>query len=156
MYKLALAPDQQQYATAEGTRQVYSKLDGGLGRYRRDLLNGTYKVDVQWTVGDADFVYLNTFYRVVEGVNPFLMDLILDAAVLTEHECRFIPGTFRLTSIKGEQYTVRAQLEVRPAIADDEFDAGLVTTYESFGPEGPQAYASLAYLVNVSMPANMK
>lgn len=157
MYKLALAPDQNGYAAAEGYRHVYQKLDGGAGRQRKDILNGTYKVDVTWTVTKDDYLYLTTFHRATkEGTEPFRMDLLLTKHELVEYECRLIPGTWRLTSVKGETYVVKAQLEVVPDLGDDAFDEGLVTTYEAFGPEGAEAFADLAYLVNVLMPANIR
>lgn len=156
MYKLALAPDQANYAAAEGNRHVYQKLDGGAGRIRKDVLNGTWKVDVQWTVTKDDYLYLQTFYRATkEFTQPFKMDLLLTSFELVEYECRVLPGTWRLTSIKGESYIVKAQLEVVPDLGDDDFDEGLVTTYEAFGQEGSLAYADLAKLVTETMPANI-
>lgn len=157
MYKLTLAPDQSGYAAAEGAKQVYNRLDGGSGRTRRDYLNGVYKVDVQWTATEDDYLYLQTFHRVtMEGSEPFLMDLLLTDYQLKEYECRFIPGTWRLTTVKGQSYIVKAQLEVNPGVNDDDLDAGIVITYEAFGPEGGLAYTDIAKFVNVTMPANLK
>lgn len=157
MYKLNLLPDQQSYAASEGPRQVYAKLDGGMGRVRRDLLNAVWKADVQWTVEQEDFQYLQTFRRVTkDGTELFRMDLILNGTGIEEYECRMIPGTWRVTQNRGRAYVVKVQLEVHPGIGDEQFDEGLVTTYEGFGPEGSSAYNFLGILVNVTMPANMK
>jgi hypothetical protein len=156
MYKLALQPDQDNYQATDGPKQVYSRLDGGLGKLRADYVNGVYMVEVQWTVGPGDFQYLQTFYSVTNrGVDAFLIDLILTSFELREYTARIVPGTWRLAAIRGEATTIKARLEVVPDPPDTELDEGLVVTYESFGDEGATAYDLLRVLVNVTMPEHM-
>lgn len=157
MKKLALAPDQDNYSIADGVTAIYTKLEGGAGRIRKDYLHAPSVVTVQWTCDKAEFDYLRTFYRTTsEGTEPFLMDLLLHGSDLTEHECRFVPKTFKTSAVKAQTYKVQAQLEVMPLPPDDALDEGLVTSFEAFGVEASLAYQLLSYIVNTLMPANLK
>lgn len=157
MYKLSLTPDQAGYSIDEDGTASYTKLRGGAGRYRRDLLNATVKVNLQWSCTADEFEYLKTFWRLTNnGVEPFLMDLIIHDGALTEHICRFIPKSFKTTSYKNGNSIVQAVLEVEPLVGDPAMDEGVVTSFEAFGNDGSECYAILATLVNVDMPANIK
>jgi len=157
MKKLALTPDQDNYAVDDGANTISNKLNGGASRIRKDLLNAPLRVNVQWTCDLVEYDYLRTFYRTTQdGSEPFLMDLLTNAANLTLHVCRFIPNTFKLSGVKGVQHRVTAQLEVIPQVPDDALDEGVVTSYEAFGIEGSESYALLAEIVNINMPANIK
>lgn len=157
MNKLNMAPDQQGYQVQDSAEHIHNKLAGGAGRIRRDYTGMPVQVDVQWTCDAGEFDYLQAFYRVQEeGTVPFLMDLIIHSNAIEEHECRFMPGTFRLTAQNGGRYIVKAKLEAIPPIPDIDLDEGIVTTFEGFGLEGALAYADLARLVNVVMPASLR
>lgn len=134
--KLYLTPDQSGYSVADGADTLSVKLDGGLSRYRKDVLGAASSVGVQWTVGPTDYAYLRSFYRtaVARGTEPFLVDLILDDPLPTEHEAYFEVGSMKLSGVRGFTYTVQASLEVKPVAADAEFDVALVEVYEAYGP----------------------
>lgn len=152
-----MKPDQDGYQIDAAVTTLQAKLLGGGMKLRRDALNAPAKVSVTWTCSDAEYDYLLTFYRTTnDGTIPFLMDLIMDNSVLTEHECRFMPGTFKVSTIKGNARKIAAQLEVVPLPPDDAYDEGLVTTFEAFGTETSESLGVLATLVNVNMPANIK
>lgn len=157
MRKLNFAPDQQGYQVQDSSAHVQTKLGGGMSRIRKDYLNAPVLVDLQWTCDPQEYNYLQTFWRIQQdGTEPFLMDLIIHSNEILEHECKFVPDTFRFTGITGERFVVKAKLEVVPPIPDDAMDEGVVTTFESFGDAGSQAYALLATLVNVTCPDNLK
>lgn len=154
MHKLALAPSVDGYQAADGTGVIRVELDGGSGKYRKDVQNSAVRVDVTWHVDPDDYLYLRTFYNVHDnGTLPFLMDLVIHSASLTEHECRFIPDTFKLSQVRGNEHTVKATLEVVPAEPDPAYDEGFVVSYEAFGRDSSSAFALLATLVNVNFPA---
>lgn len=155
--KLSIAPDQDGYQLENSMSSFGNKLGGGAMRIRRDYLNAPYKVTVTWTLDADEFNYIKTFHRFIDdGNQPFLMDLLVDNSELTEHECRFLPGQFKLGTVKGMVRKVSAQLEVVPLPADDAYDEGLVTTYEAFGSKGSESYSLLAQIINVDMPANIR
>lgn len=157
MQKLILRPDQENYQLEEGVSVVASKLLGGGSRQRMDILYAPAKLTCQWTVDEDEYNYMKTFYRFIgDGTQPFLMDLLVNDSVLTEHTCRFYPNTFKLAAVKGRMYKITATLEVELKRYDDALDEGLVTSYEAFLNEGSSAYALLATIVNVDMPANLK
>ncbi len=158
MMRLALAPDQEGYSVDWGETAVASKLEGGLSRLRRDYTGKPAKVHLQWTCTPQEAEYMQTFYRIVmEGTEPFEMDLLISAPTLTRHVCRFIPGTFKIAGVKGADiFRIQAQVEASQLVYDEAFDEGLVTTFEGFGVEGSSAYSLLATIVNVNMPANLK
>lgn len=132
MNKLSIPPDQSGYAMTAGSGVLRVELDGGLGRYRRDILNQASLVDCSWTVNQAEYNYLMAFFRVNEknGGDGFNIDLILDSQEPTEYVAHIIPGSWRLTGQKGTGYTVTAQLEVEAAEHDYEYDQGIIDIYE--------------------------
>ena len=157
MFKLSIAPDEDNYQSTDGPRHVFSRHDGGLSRVRSDYVNSVYTVDVQWTLGPEEFQYMQTFYRVMDrGVNPFLIDLILTSVEMREYTARIIPGTWKLAGVKGMATIIKARLEVLPDIPDTELDEGSVVSFESFQDEASLAYSILEKLVNVDMPASMR
>lgn len=140
LIKLTLAPDQAGYAVRDGIEVVSAKLDGGAGRYRRDIVGANATVNVQWRVNPVEFRYLKSFYNLLtgKGVGTFLLDLYLDREELTEHECHFIPGSFRLSGQRGKQFTITAQLEAKPVkLTEEEEEAERIwaTLYGELGED---------------------
>jgi len=133
--KLMIPPDKNGYSFADGTETISIKLDGGLSRYRKDVLKSSFVVNVQWTIGEKDYRYLRSFYRGIteSGSKAFLMDILVDRGCeLTEHECFFIPGSFTTNNVSGETFTVSAQIECKlVGLADT--DQEYVYWYNAFG-----------------------
>lgn len=153
-HKLNLPPDQASYSVNDGSEVVRTQLDGGAGKYRLDILNATRIINCQWTVGPDNFRYLRAFYNVLHRLSePFKCDLYLDYPTLTEHDCWFIPDTFKLASQQGLTFVVTAQLEVVPTDNPDE-DLSLVEIMDSYESveEANQILNLLEKLVNVDLP----
>ena len=114
--KLNLAPDQAGYAVTDGVEVASTQLDGGAGRYRKDIVSASALVQVQWRINPIEFRYLKSFYNLLtsKGSDAFIIDLYLDSEELTTHECHFVPGSFRLVGQQGKQFTVSARLEAKP------------------------------------------
>ena len=154
MLKLVVPPDQAGYSVLDGTEVLRQQLDGGMGRYRVDILNATRTVNCKWTVGPYDYQYLRSFYNVVNATAAtFLIDLYLDAPVLTEHEAKFLPGTMQLAENKGMSFTVSCQMEVTP-IDTSEFDAAFIELLAIYGSRQnvSEILNLLEKLVNVDLP----
>jgi hypothetical protein len=109
-------------------------MDGGGSRTRLDMIGGDSVVDVQWSLGRAEFDQLITFYRdtINFGADPFLMDLYLDFSELTEHECYFIPGSLKLQGQRAHRFDLTAQLEIKPLEADEELDNAIVEFFNEY------------------------
>lgn len=155
MYKLQLSPDSATYTVTDGNEVAYTNLDGGAGRYRRDVLNSSSIVTCQWTLNRDDYQYMRAFYRsgVESGSLPFLIDLVLDMPYQQEFEVYFIPNSMKLVEQSGYMYKVAANLEVIPIAADTDYDLGTVTLYSIYNSiEEPEIFSLLAHLVNVDMP----
>lgn len=157
MQKLSITPDEAGYSAATGEETLRVQLDGGAGRYRRDILGASSSVEVQWTIGPTEYAYLKTFSRVAtaQGALPFLIDLILDEPFPVEHEARIIPGSFSLASVQGMTYTVRASLEVTPNAPDDEYDEGLLLIVGEYGEDAGLILLSFEEIANVDMPRSL-
>lgn len=154
MYKLILPPDQSSYSVVDGEENLRQILDGGLGRYRRDVIGASSTVNCQWTVDRNNYQYLRSFYNIItESASPFLIDLYIDAPYLTEHTAYFIPNTMRLSSQSGLTFTLTCQIEVEP-IDNSEFDTTFIELIQAYGsPEEVSAiFVSLEKLVNVDLP----
>lgn len=162
--KLNLAPDQAGYAVADGEEVLSTRLDGGASRYRQDVLNASAQVNVQWRVNPEEFRYLRSFHNLVtgKGAKTFLIDLYLDREELTEHECHFMPGSFRLTGQRGRQFTVSAKLEAKPiklTTAEDEAERIWITLYGELGPEFetlfPPLEADIDQVITFGLPYDL-
>lgn len=161
LIKLNLAPDQSGYAVTDGTAVVSTALDGGAARYRKDIANATAAVNVQWSLSPMEFRYLKTFFTLLidKGANAFLLDLYLDSEELTEHECHFVPGTFKLTGQKGKQFTVGAQLEAEPIKLSDDEESEEIEWATLFGELGedfetlfPPIEADINQIITFDLP----
>lgn len=135
MNKMSIPPDQSGYAVTPGSGTKRTELDGGLGRYRRDILNQSSLVNCSWTVNREEYNYLMAFFRINEknGGDGFYVDLILDTQEPTEYIAHIVPGSWSLTQQRGTGYTVAAQLEVEAIEHDYEYDQSLIDIYEAYG-----------------------
>jgi hypothetical protein len=124
MLKLEVPVDARNYAGTFGSPVIAVQLDGGAPRLRQDKLGIVHIIDVAWYVGPDDYKYLMAFYRTgtSQGALPFTIDLVIDDSVPEEYTATFVPQTFRLESIEGITFTVRAQLAVVPIAADADAD----------------------------------
>lgn len=124
--RLAYCVQQSGYTVDFGSDVINQELDGGVGRYRRDIRRQSHLVNVSWVVKLKGYQYLTAFYRVWmrNPSQPFLAKLIIDDE-LKDYECSF-KGPIQLNSKDGPVYRVSAQLEVKALIADDVFDDLLV------------------------------
>ncbi len=154
--RLEILPQQASYAVTDGIQAVDQKLDGGLSRYRQDQLDPAAKIKCQWFCKAVQYSYLKAFYKTItKGASlPFLLDLILDDGTeLTEHTAYFVPGTFKLTQVRGLTYVVSAELEVRPIVEDEEYNQSFVDSYNAYGEEFPDFYNDFEYFINVYLPS---
>lgn len=153
LVKFVLPPDQASYSVVDGTEVIGSKLDGGASRYRRDILNSTSRVTVQWTIGPDEYKYVRAFYKAVtvSGSLPFEIELILDEPELTTHKAYFVPGSMALRQQQGLTYFVSAELEVYPAEIS-EYAADYVYMYNAFGRDWKRYEDVLHNVVNVLWP----
>lgn len=157
MDKLAILPSSSGYSVTYANESLAVKLDGGASRYRKDILGAWSLVDVTFTVTSNVYQYLMAFYvRATERASePFLIDLVLDADLLTEHQANFIPGSLRLTEHSGDFFVLSAQLEVKPNVLSDEFLDALIVIGSTYGDDSYAFLLSLEHLVNVVMPENL-
>lgn len=156
MYKLQLTPSQSDYAAQPGDEVLSAQLAGGKSRRRRDFIGAVATVNVGWNnLPGPAFDYIEAFRRtaVTQGVEWFLIDLILDESPITEYTVAFVPGSYRLVGVQGLTTSVAAQLEVQPKAVDSAYDLAIIQTYELYGDEGANVYNLLAELVNVTLPA---
>jgi hypothetical protein len=158
-YKLALTPTTSSYSIDESIAEVVRvQLQGGAGRYRRDIIGSTKIVNCTWITNSTGWEYLNAFYRVnnSQGGASFKMDLVISESVPKEHDVRFIPSTFKLSSIDGDMYTVTASLEVTPLKYSLDDDMNLLDIVGYYGIHGTGAvFNQLEHLVNVDLPKSM-
>jgi hypothetical protein len=91
----------------------------------------------------------------MQGSEPFLIDLILGDASLTEHTAHFVPTGPRLTGVRGLTYTVSAQLEAIPNATDETFDQGVIDLYGTYGGQGAAIFDAINQLANVDMPESL-
>lgn len=116
MDKLTLSPDESGYSFKDGVEVLRAQLSSGRGRFTRGILNAAIPLNVQWTCDADEYDYLMAAYdtHVAEGHAPFPIDLIIDDTEFVEHQVRIMPGTFGLSGHAGDQFVVKAVLEVQP------------------------------------------
>ena len=137
MNKLTYPPDQDGYTVKDGEEVLSVALDGGLPRFRKDILNSASELSVRWTLSQSGYRYLRAFYNTAtfSGSIPFLVDLIIDAPELTEHTAYFIPKSMRLTNQKGLSYIVQASLVIEPQTVDHIFNSGFMVLFDAYGDD---------------------
>jgi len=125
--KLLLVPDSSAYSVERGDEVLSVILDGGASKFRKDIIDAAFRVNVAWILDPEGYQYLNAFFRTAtaRGSLPFEIDLVLDTTEYQECVAHFIPGSFKLTAQKGLSYFVSATLEVEAPVnlteeADDE------------------------------------
>ena len=129
--KLLVTPEEDSYTMEDGEEVQSTKLDGGAGRYRRDIIGATSRVRCRWKLSQEEYLYFRAFYRstILNGSLPFLIDLLLDWPLLTEHTAYF-DGEPKLSRISGHMHQVQADLEVEPVALDAEYYDAIVMLYE--------------------------
>lgn len=154
--KLTLKVSKAGYSFTDGLETLYVKLDGGAGRFRRDISGAANRVNVAWNTGRGGFDYLRAFYRntATYSSTPFLIDLSIDGADVEEYEAYFIPGSMSVDGVSGNTYSVSAQLEVKPNTPDEDYDAAIVSLFNEYGSlEDLDAVLNqLEQLANVDLP----
>lgn len=158
MDKFIIPPDQSGYSVTDGTETLSVSLDGGAARYRKDILNSSSQVSVQWTLSREQYDYFRVFYKLVtvSGALPFLLDLYVDESFeLTEHECHFVPGTVGLKSQAGLTFVVGATLEIKPVpISESTIDQAAM--YGLFGDQWATYEDLVDLIVNTYTPNDSK
>lgn len=137
MNRLAYCPNQSGYSAAFGNDVISQELDGGGGRYRRDIRRKSHTASVNWLIDLAGYQYITAFYRVWarNPSQPFVAQLVIDDE-LKDYEC-FFRSPINLDSQEGLAYKVSAQLEVKALISNDAFDDAIVaigTFSDTFNP----------------------
>jgi hypothetical protein len=130
--KLLLPPDSNNYKGKPGNEVNETEVQGGMARRRRAEVGATWKVNVQWTCGQAHYDYLLAFYRtaIAHGSKPFLIDLVLGAGAVTEYTAAVVAGSWDApVSQSGLTYVVQAILEVVPLIDDATADAAIIAAF---------------------------
>jgi hypothetical protein len=134
---LRIAPDQAGYSTQDFANVISTQLDGGAPRQRLDTIGGWATINVQWSTDSQGFRYLRGFYKQAayggEGATLFICPLYLDQDVLQLLNCKFVPGSMKLTSQSGQRFVVSAQLSVEP-IDQTTADATFVAAYTASHP----------------------
>lgn len=152
--KLNLTTPQEGYSVEDGEAVLRAKLSGGPGRQRLDMLGAASIVDVTLVLTSDEYRYWRAFFRsaIVEGSLPFLIDLVIDTADISEYQVQIIPGTTKLGSVQGDAHFVPMQLEVMMPVADAAYDIALVLLYELYGQDAGPVLDLLEYIVNEGWP----
>lgn len=159
LVELILPPSEDGYSAEESVETVIrTQLDGGAGRYRKDIFGASDLVSCQWICDAGQYNYLRSFYRSTDsGSLPFKAKLIIDHADLQYYECRFIPKSFKLDGVKGLSYSVSATIEATPINEIDvDLDKDIIFLAELLGPDYEQLFIQfsdkLDKIVNIDWP----
>lgn len=153
--KLALRPDSDGYSDSEGEDVIRVELEGGVGRYRRDKIGSSLRVNVRWTLNRTQYQYWRAFFvtQTQKGSLPFLCDLVgEDGLGPAEHVCSFIPGSVGKPGQSGLTYVQQATLEVKPLAHDAETDEDIMVAFEVLGETSSDVFLALERLCLVIAP----
>jgi len=154
---LNLCPTESTYTAKHNTSgYLRVELEGGKGRYRKDILNPAMTVNCRWVVRKEYFDYLWAFYRVyLRNMAPFYVDLVLEEWGKVRVLADIIPDSFQFDAKQGPTYTVTAQLEVQPPQYDAQADEDYITIINEFGPDYEKWLERLWQIVNIKYPVAM-
>lgn len=113
---LGIDPVSDGYSFTPANEVIEVKLDGGVSRRRKDLINSTHVVNAQWILDQGQYTQLMGFFRenVKRGSTPFRMNLVSDANVSMPHVCNTLGGVPKLTQQRGNAFWVSCTVEVTP------------------------------------------
>ena len=128
---LSLIPDKTGYSATPAPGTVVVILDSPAARYREQRPGSPHRVTVQWALNPNDYAYLRLFYRrITEGGSlPFYVTLAVESHETSQHLARFVPGSLRLTGLRGLEHTCTAELEAVPlahGAAEIAYDEALI------------------------------
>lgn len=135
------------------------QLDGGAGRYAKDLFGISDIVSCSFICPDSDFNYLKNFYNgsVATG-ESFLMSLMIDGFELADYECRFMPNTFTVTGTRGLTTFVSATVEAirytEPSVTDSDIWALISEFGRDYETQFPIYEDILNTIVNINLPSD--
>jgi len=143
MLKLQIVPDENNYQVTNDRDVIATKVTGGAARLRRDVFDATMQVQVQFTVDPTEYQYLRAFYNYAgRGADKFLIDLLIETSELTEHVAQIVPGSWKLSQVRGHSYQIKMTLEVHPNDTGLDY-ADLVNNYTPepyVAPPAPISY----------------
>ena len=158
MYKFILPPDQRGYSVKPSSFCENINLDGGVSRKKLKFIDTPYIVTCQWQANKKSFEYFTSFFDTIvnNGLNQFLIDLILNSSTPVETIARFIPDSVRISYQEGHTYFINAMLEVQPVYNSEEKDLATLAYYGSDvnilnASEITESMNLLSQLVNVDL-----
>jgi hypothetical protein len=154
---LNVCPTESTYAAKRNTSgYLRVELDGGMGRYRKDILDPATTVNCRWAVRKEYFDYLWAFYRTyLRTMESFHVDLILEECGKVRVLANIIPDSFQFDTKQGSTYTITAQLEVLSPLYDAQTDADYIEIINVFGPDYEKWIDRLWRIVNIDFQAAM-
>ena len=155
IYNCAIVPEYSNYTTIDGIEVVSTMLEGGTPRYRRDILNSTSEVTVEWWLDSVGYEYIRAFYRTatLSGSVPFTIQLYLGKPTLTTHTAYFKPGSMTLASVEaGPYFTVDATLLVTQTVPNATNELALIAMVNGMGVQFTYYEDILNTIVNYSLP----
>jgi hypothetical protein len=155
--RLILCPTESAYSTersADG--YLRTSLDGGMGRYRKDILGSSTLVNCRWVVTGIMFDYLWAFYRdYLRKIEPFHIELVLEEGARVRVLANVVPNSFKFGEKKGGTHTVTAQLEVLAPEYDAQADEDMIWLIGEFGEDYELWVERLWKIVNIDYPVAM-
>ena len=140
------------------TSEGYSS---GSSRVRAGLVNQASRVKVRYPMAPEETSYVRSFFRTrsyaVTGTPYFKAYIMYDDGGAIELRTVCLVGDFDITHDNFGRCTLETELEIRPSLADSEFDISLVELYTIYDGVG-QIYDfvnGLETLVNITMPESL-
>lgn len=151
MNRLDLCPLQSGYSASFGDGVVSTPALKGMPRTRLDFVGAVHMVNASFLLGDGDYGYLMSFYRVYQrNPQPFIARLILDTPLGADYQCKFVGDSLRFNSKDGKYVSVSCQLYAAPLAIDIDYDESVVAL-RNVGTNG-DVLKNLDKLVNVALP----
>jgi hypothetical protein len=139
---LNLVPEREGYNAQSGDDAwIYSKLDGGLGRKRRDKIGAAAQFSVTFKLDRAKYDYFQAFYRtaIAEGSGYFMLDCMLENHAITRLIAQWVT-TPELTEQSGHLYVVKGKIEALPlfnaSTAQQTADQTIIDAFETAQANG--------------------
>lgn len=147
--RLNLTPVQASYGVQDtGADIVETVLDGGGPRQRVDVDGAARVATVRLALDAAQHSYLETFLHANRG-QAFEFKLTNQYGEWQIHTVRAVPGSLRLSELRGTSRVYDLQLYVEPLARNADFDATILTIYDQWGENAGKIADLLEKAVNV-------
>lgn len=128
---LRLDPEVISYTAHQTDDFLDTGLNAAIDNFASNILGTCISATLLFILDADEFDYLQAFHRhyTRNPTTPFQLELIVGEKALTTHLCVFVPGTYSITGLNDESYTITCEVEAKPKSYNPTTDESLIDAF---------------------------